>query len=184
MDWFSRISHSVVPSWYSLSFKMTSAAWMLPLTGAFIEGLSQPVSPLVLWMYKCSPCIPRGTTLMLDVCLTLTSLSWPDPAVLLKGTVNRTFCLCVSCPFVCVPPSVQMFSAPAFWITAQPKDFHHRQQCCACPKQFGSHQMKQKRGFPRDSLWATVQSVKRVERQRWREGEGWPGGELNKHRVE
>lgn len=135
-------------------------------------------------MYQCSSCIPCGTTLMSVVCLTPTSLRRPDPAVLLKETVKRTCCLCVSCPFVCVClPVCNCFSAPAFWLTAQQKAFHHRQQCRSCPKQFGSHKVKQKRGFLRDSSWATVQSLKRMERQRGREGEVRAAGESEEERV-
>lgn len=54
----------------------------------------------------------------------------------------------------------------------------------SCPKQFGSRQVKQKRGFLRDSSWATVQNLKRVERQRLREGEVGAAGESEEGRVE
>lgn len=95
---------------HSVSFKMTSAGWMPPITGAPSEGLSYPLSPLALWMDKCSSCIPCGRTLMSALCQSMTSLSQPDPAVLLKETVNRTWCLCVSCPlYVCASQCANVF---------------------------------------------------------------------------
>lgn len=119
-------------------------------------------------MYKCSSCIPSGTTLMSVVCLTPTSLGRPDPAVLLKETVKRTCCLCVSCPFVCVClPVCNCFFCSSFLTHCPAKGIPSQ----AAVRFNLGHKVKQKRGFLRDSSWATVQSLKRMERQGGREGE-------------
>lgn len=71
------------------------------------------------------------------------------------------FCMCTS-------QRANVFCS-SFLTHCPAKEFHHRQQRCGCPKQFGSQQVKQKKGFLGDSSSATAQSVKSVERQRWRE---------------
>lgn len=72
------------------------------------------------------------------------SLSGPESVVFLKQTVNRTFCLLILCWFVCISECNSLF-APAFLFTAKQNHFHHRQQHCLCPQQFGSQQVKQKK---------------------------------------
>lgn len=74
--------------------------WWLSLTRTSTEGLLI-ITPLVLWMYKCSPCFPHGTTLMSVVCLTPTSLRRPDPVLLLKEAVKKDM-LCILSFSVCV----------------------------------------------------------------------------------
>lgn len=131
-------------------------------------------------MYKCSPCIPRRLTLMLVVCATPTSLRRPDPAVLLKETVKRTDSVSVHlvplyvCPSQCATVCFWVcffFSSSFLTHCSAKRAFHHRLQCHSCPKQFRSYKVKQKGGFLGESSWATVQSLKRMERGGWSEGE-------------
>lgn len=164
--------------WHSLSFKMISAEWMLPLTGPLLKG-SLNHWTLVFSMYS--------LWINFDVsCLTLASLSWPDPAALLKGTVNRTFCLCVSCVWCTIPLFACLPVCKCFLLQLSDSLPSKRTSITGnrAVSVYNNLGLKQKSGFLWDSLWTTVQSVKKVERQRWREGEDGVAGESNKYRVE
>lgn len=135
-----RISHSLVPSGpfgtVSLS-RWFQQRECLPSLGHYWRALltTEPSCALnvqVFFMYSLWN--------NFDVsCLTLASLSWPNPAALLKWTVNRTLCHCALCiiPLFEYLPVCKCFSAPAFWLTAQQNDFDHREQCNVCLQQFG-----------------------------------------------
>lgn len=179
-----RISHSLVPSgpfgtvphsrWFQQGecFPSLGLDWRALLTAEPSCALNvQVFSMYSLWNH-------------FDVsCLTLASLSWPDPAALLKGTVNRTFFLCVSCIiplFACLPVC-------KCFLLQLSDSLPSKRTCIAgnnAVSVYNNLGLKQKRGFLWDSLWTTVQSVKRVERQRWREGEDGVAGESNKDRAE
>lgn len=149
---------------------------MLPLAGPLLYLTSEPSCALNVQLFSMYSLWNN-----FDVsCLTLTSLSWPDPAALLKGTVNRTFCLCVSCPFVASQcanvfccsflthcpaeglPSqaTALCLSKTIWVFTQKRGFLNVNNNAKC-KESGETKMERRRRWmntPCDSLWCQRES--------------------------